>query len=80
MDSKKLDLEERIARLNREEERLTAEVRTMLPESSDPASDDKPPETILAGEKLAKYRWIESRLVEIQAGKRQLKKKLESIT
>ncbi len=79
MYSKKHDLEDRLARLIREEERLTAEVRTMLPASSVPASDNKPPESILTGEKLAKYRWIESRLVEIQAGKRQLKKKLDSI-
>ena len=79
MDSKKHDLEDRLARLIREEERLTAEVRTMLPASSVPASDSRPPESMLTGEKLAKYRWIESRLVEIQAGKRQLKKKLDSI-
>ncbi|HEY92058.1 MAG TPA: hypothetical protein G4O07_09530 [Dehalococcoidia bacterium] len=79
MDSKKRDLEDRLARLIREEERLTAEVRTMLPPSSVPAGDNKPIDIILTGEKLAKHRWIESRLVEIKAGKRQLKEKLDRL-
>lgn len=79
MDSKIHDLEDRLARLIREEERLTAEVRTILPASSSPAGDEKPVENTLTGEKLAKYRWIESRLVEIQAGKRQLREKLDRV-
>jgi len=79
MDSKILDLEDRLARLIREEERLTAEVRMMLPASSDPAGADQSAEHVLTGEKLAKYRWFVSRLVEITAGKRQLQDKLDRI-
>ena len=64
-------LQGRLARLTREEENLNTEVRELLP----PASDV----TALTGEKLAKYRWIESRLDEIQAWKRQLTEKLDKV-
>ena len=77
MDSKVRDLEDRLARLIREEDNLNAEIRIMLPSSSDPAGGEKSLQHILTGEKLAKYRWIESRLVEIQAWKRQLREKLD---
>ena len=71
MDAKASDLQDRIDRLIREEENLNAEVRELLP----PASDV----TALTGEKLAKHKWIESRLGEIQMWKRQLTEKLASI-
>ncbi len=71
MDPKTNDLQDRLARLTREEENLSAEVRELLPAASDV--------TALTGEKLAKYRWIESRLDEIQAWKRQLTEKLDKI-
>ncbi len=71
MNPKVDDLQGRLARLTREEENLNAEVRELLP----PASDV----TALTGEKLAKYRWIESRLDEIQAWKRQYTEKLDKV-
>ncbi len=69
MDPKVNDLQTRLARLIREEETLTTEVSELLP----PASSWQ----ALSGEKLAKYKWIESRLDEIQAWKRQLTQKLD---
>jgi chromosome segregation ATPase len=71
MDPKTNDLQGRLARLTREEENLNAEVRELLPAASDV--------TALTGEKLAKYKWIESRLDEIQAWKRQLAEKLNKV-
>ena len=71
MDAKVSDLQDRLDRLAREEENLSAEVREMLPVSADV--------TALTGEKLAKYRWIESRLGEIQMWNRQLTEKLARI-
>lgn len=67
MDPKVYDLQDRLARLTREEDNLNAEVR-LLTASGRQA---------LTGEKAAKYKWIESRLVEIQAWKRQLTEKLD---
>jgi len=71
------DLQGRLARLTKEEENLNAEVRELLPPKSDLTAGEKPVQTTLTGEKLAKYRWIESRLDEIQAWKRQLTEKLD---
>ncbi len=76
MDPKTNDLQGRLARLTREEENLNAEVRELLPPKSDlPASGHQ----ALTGEKQAKYKWIESRLDEIQAWKRQLTEKLDKV-
>ncbi len=69
MDPKEHDLQSRLARLIREEENLNAEVRDLT------ASGRQ----ALTGEKLAKYNWIESRLDEIQAWKRQLTQKLDKV-
>ena len=58
------DLQGRLARLTREEENLNAEVSELLPPKSDlPASGHQ----ALTGEMQANYKWIESRLDEIQA-------------
>jgi hypothetical protein len=70
------DLQNRLTRLNREEESLNAEVRGLLPPKADLTSGQSP---ALTGEKLAKYKWIESRLDEIQAWKRQLTEKLDKV-
>ena len=88
MDPKVDDLQDRLARLTREEENLNTEVSELLPPKSDlPSSDLTAPgrqastgqRPALTGEKLAKYRWIESRLDEIQAWKRQLTQKLDKV-
>ena len=71
MNAKLSDLQDRLDRLNREEENLSAEVREMLPVGA--------AETALTGEKLAKRKWIESRLDEIRAWKRQLTEKLARV-
>ena len=71
MDAKVSDLQDRLDRLNREEEGLNAEVRDLLPPGKDAAA--------LTGEKLAKYKWIEGRLSEIEMWKRQLAEKLAKV-
>jgi len=79
MDPKTNDLQDRLARLTREEENLNAEVRELLPPASNLMAGEEPVQTVLTGEKLAKYKWIESRLDEIQAWKRQLTEKLDKV-
>ncbi|MBL7166380.1 MAG: hypothetical protein ISS55_07845 [Dehalococcoidales bacterium] len=83
MDPKVYDLQNRLTRLTREEDNLNAEVRELLPDLTTPgrqASDLMASgRQALTGEKLAKYKWIESRLDEIQAWKRQLTEKLDKV-
>ena len=71
MDAKVSDLQDRLDRLIREEDSLNAEVKEMLPVGADVSA--------LTGEKLAKYKWIESRLGEIEMWKRQLTEKLAKV-
>jgi len=71
VDARVNDLQDRIDRLNREEENLTAEVKALLPPATDVSA--------LTGEKRAKHKWIESRLGEIQMWKRQLSEKLAKV-
>ncbi len=76
MNPKVDDLQNRLARLTREEENLNVEVNELLPPRSNlPA----PGWQALTGEKLAKYKWIESRLNEIQAWKHQLTETLDKV-
>ena len=71
MDAKVNDLQDRLDRLNREEENLNGEVEALLPPGTDV--------TALTGEKRAKHKWIESRLGEIEMWKRQLSDKLAKV-
>lgn len=79
MDPKLQDLQDRLARLTREEERLNAELKELTAPLSNVTAGEKPAGTALSGESLAKYNWIGSRLGEIEAWKRQITEKLAKV-
>jgi chromosome segregation ATPase len=79
MDARVSDLQDRLARLAREEERLNAELKELTAPLSGATAGEKPAGTALTGESLAKYNWIESRLGEIQAWKHQITEKLAKV-
>ena len=79
MDAKVSDLQDRLARLAREEERLKTELGELTAPLANMTAGEKPARTALPGESLAKYNWIESRLGEIEAWKRQITEKLAKV-
>lgn len=79
MDQKERDLRDRLTRLTLEHETLGSELKELLPPASNSRGGGDSGALALSGKDLAKRNWIESRLREIEASRRQLTQRLNEL-
>jgi len=79
MEPKVDDLLDRLGRLTAEFQGLSEELNAMLPDTSEAPGSDVLGSWTITGERMARWDWIDSRLREIQARRRQMVEQLARI-